>query len=778
MNSKIYSQLSVMMFLQFFMWGTWFVTMGTFLGSDLKADGDSIGVAYMTQAWGAIVAPFIMGLIADRFFSAQKLLGVLHIVGAGLLYMAGSSGNFAQFYPYILTYMIIYMPTLALVNSVAFCQMDDPSKQFARVRIWGTIGWIAAGMLIGYVFQWEAKNMLGSTFILGAIASGTMGIYSFFLPNTPPPSKGQKTSVSDILGLESLGLLKDRNYLIFFVSSVLICIPLAFYYSFANPFLNEVGMRNAAGNMTFGQISEVLFMLLLPIFLRRYGLKMTLAVGMFAWALRYVLFAFGDAGSSVWMLFLGIILHGICYDFFFVSGQIFTDHKADEKIRSAAQGLITLATYGVGMLIGFKVAGLIVDNYVIPGGHDWETIWTIPAGFAALVLLLFMLTFKTNKSRMPNKIKLGILGGGGDSLIGILHRVAASMRDNYEIVGGVFNPIWEENIGFAKEIGLPTNRIYKDFDTMVEEELKLPENERMEVVSVLTPNFLHFPMANKLLASGFNVICEKPMTMTYEEAKIMNQTLADQELVFAVTYTYTGYPMIREMKERIASGEIGEVQKIDAQYYQGWINPIIHDKDKRKNTWRLDPKKSGISCCIGDIGTHAFDMIEFVTGSHVKEVLADLNYIYEDNVMDIDGTVLIRMSETVKGVLRASQIATGEENNFSVAVYGRRGGFKWEQENPNYLIYLPEEGAMQILKRGHVYNSKLSLDGTKIPPGHPEGIFDSMGNIYHGVAKAIRKESYHLGEFPTITDGTRGMDFIEKVVESHKKGNVWVQLDN
>ena len=375
------------------------------------------------------------------------------------------------------------------------------------------------------------------------------------------------------------------------------------------------------------------------------------------------------------------------------------------------------------------------------------------------------------------KIRLGILGGGGDSLIGVLHRVASAMYDDYQIVGGVFNPIWEENIGFAKKIGLPVNRIYKDFETMIEEELKLPEEERMQVVSVLTPNFLHFSMAKKLLETGFNVICEKPMTMNYEEAEILNSTLQGKNLIFAVTYTYTGYPMIREMKERIASGFIGDVQKVDIQYYQGWINPIIHNKEKRGTTWRLDTEKSGISCCIGDIGTHAFNMIEFLTGSRVKEVLADLNYLYDDNAMDIDGTVLIRMSETIKGVLRTSQIATGEENNLAVSIYGRKGGLKWEQETPNSLTYLPEEGPMQVLKRGHQYNSELSLDGTKLPPGHPEGIFDSMGNIYRGVAKAIRKESYHPGEFPTITDGTRGMDFIEKVVQSHKNGNVWIQID-
>jgi len=397
MKTKIQIQLSFMMFLEFFIWGGWFVTMGTFLGSELKADAESIGTAYMTQAWGAIIAPFIIGLIADRFFSAQKLLGVIHIFGALLLYLAGTSDDFSQFYPYILGYMIIYMPTLALVNSVSFNQMTNPSKQFAKVRIWGTIGWIIAGLLIGYVFLWESKGLLGSTFTMTSIASAILGVYSFTLPDTPPPAKGQKSSLRDILGLESIGLLKDRNYLIFFISSILICIPLAFYYSFANIFLNEVGMENAAGNMSFGQISEVVFMLLLPLFLGKYGMKKTLIFGMLAWALRYALFAYGDAGSSVWMLFTGIVLHGVCYDFFFVSGQIFTDSKADVKIRSAAQGLITLATYGVGMLIGFKIAGSVVENFVTPTGHDWKSIWLVPAGFAVVVMILFFITFKNEQ---------------------------------------------------------------------------------------------------------------------------------------------------------------------------------------------------------------------------------------------------------------------------------------------------------------------------------------------------------------------------------------------
>lgn len=377
-----------------------------------------------------------------------------------------------------------------------------------------------------------------------------------------------------------------------------------------------------------------------------------------------------------------------------------------------------------------------------------------------------------------SKIKLGILGGGEESLIGILHRVASSMFDKYEIVGGVFDPAHEKSLNFGKKLGLDPSRIYKDLDHLVEEEAKLPEAERMQVVSVLTPNFLHFPMAKKLLENDFNVICEKPLTTTYEEAKVLQELQSKNGKVFAVTYTYTGYPMIRQMKSMIANGEIGKIQKVDVQYYQGWINPLIHDKEKRKNTWRLDPEKSGISCCIGDIGTHAFNMAEYVTGQKIERILADLNYLYEDNPMDIDGTVLLRFSENVKGVLRASQIATGEENNFTVQVYGEKGGLKWEQENPNYLYLLTEDKPLQVLKSGHPYNSEFSLEGTKLPPGHPEGIFDSMGNIYLGIANSINNDKKFDGAFPLLEEGVRGMKFIEKTVASHKEGNVWTKMND
>jgi len=402
MTNSTRFQLSFMMFLEFFIWGGWFVTMGTFLGNNLGATGAETAMAYSDQSWGAIIAPFIIGLIADRFFNAEHILGVLHLIGAFLMYQMYQSADFGSFYPYVLGYMIGYMPTLALVNSVSFNQMKDPAKDFSLIRVWGTIGWIAAGLAISYVFHWDPnpevagdKGMLQNTFLMVAIASGILGLFSFTLPETPPKADdGSKITLSDILGLEALKLLKDRNFLIFFVSSILICIPLAFYYQNANPFLSEIGVENATGKMTIGQISEVLFMLLLPYFFKKFGFKMTILVGMLAWALRYLLFAYGDAGEGVFMLLLGIALHGICYDFFFVSGQIYTDSKAGEKVKSAAQGLITLATYGVGMLGGFYIAGLITDANIVGEGHDWTAIWQMPALFAVVVFVLFALLFK------------------------------------------------------------------------------------------------------------------------------------------------------------------------------------------------------------------------------------------------------------------------------------------------------------------------------------------------------------------------------------------------
>ncbi|MUP47181.1 MFS transporter [Gramella sp. BOM4] len=404
MSKLVRFQLSLMMFLEFFIWGGWFVTLGTFLGNNLNATDVQISTAFSTQSWGAIIAPFIIGLIADRFFNAERILGFLHIIGAILLYMMYISTDFSGFYPLVLGYMIAYMPTLALVNSVSFNQMKDPAKEFSFIRVFGTIGWIVAGLVISYVFFWDApeareEGMLKYTFLMVSIASAFLGLFSFTLPKTPPSTdKSKKVSVVETLGLDALGLLKDKNFLMFFIASVLICIPLAFYYQNTNPFLSEIGVENPTGLMTIGQVSEVLFLLLLPFFFKRFGFKITIIAGMLAWSLRYLLFAYGDTGELMFMLITGIALHGICYDFFFVSGQIYTDFKAGTKYKSSAQGLITLATYGVGMLIGFYVAGLITDAYLVGDKlHNWESIWLYPSVFAFVVLILFALFFRNEK---------------------------------------------------------------------------------------------------------------------------------------------------------------------------------------------------------------------------------------------------------------------------------------------------------------------------------------------------------------------------------------------
>lgn len=402
LNNRI--KLSSMMFLEFFIWGAWFVTLGTFLGNNLSATGGQSASVFSTQSWGAIIAPFIIGLIADRYFNAEKILGILHLIGAVLMYQMYNATDINVFYPYVLAYMILFMPTLALVNSVSFNQMKDPEKEFSTIRVWGTIGWIAAGLLISFFFHWDTaeaakSGMLKNTFLMAGIASLALGLFSFALPKTPPKvASGEKVNVSEILGLNALKLLKDKNFAIFFISSILICIPLAFYYQNAHPFLSNVGLEDPTGKMTIGQISEVLFLLLLPVFFTKFGFKKTILVGMLAWGIRYALFAYGNASDLSFMLILGIALHGICYDFFFVSGQIYTNSAAGEKYKSSAQGLITLATYGVGMLIGFEVAGWITDTYKLAdGSFDWKMVWIIPSGIAFVVFLLFALFFTDKK---------------------------------------------------------------------------------------------------------------------------------------------------------------------------------------------------------------------------------------------------------------------------------------------------------------------------------------------------------------------------------------------
>jgi predicted dehydrogenase len=376
----------------------------------------------------------------------------------------------------------------------------------------------------------------------------------------------------------------------------------------------------------------------------------------------------------------------------------------------------------------------------------------------------------------PGRIKWALLGGGAGSLIGIVHRIAAGMGDDYQLIGGVFNHEPAVALQLARDLELDIRRTYSDIDAFIAGETALPADERVKVVTVATPNYLHYEMASKLIQAGFHVICEKPVTSTAAEAHSLASLLKSRHQIFAVTHTYTGYPMVRQMRGMIAAGMIGPIQKVDARYYQGWINAVIHDPARRKSVWRLDPRKGGQSCCFGDIGVHAFNLIEYTTGLQVEQALADIGTLYPDNELDVDGSVLLRLGGGVKGVLCASQIATAEENNLTVAVYGRTGGLKWAQENPNQLEFLQQGKPLTVIKPGYAFNLPEARAATKMPPGHPEGIFDAMGNIYRGVARAINGLPVDAGAYPDIEAGVRGMRFVEAVLHSSRNGNIWAPV--
>jgi len=389
-------KLSAMMFLQYFIWGAWFVTLGTYLGTTLKFDGPQIGAAYGAMAIGAIIAPFFVGMIADRFFATQRILALLHLTGAVLLYWASNEGVFGTFYPVLIGYALCYAPTLALTNSLAFDNMGDAAKEFPLVRVLGTIGWIVAGQVIGQLgLEATAVPMQ-----IAAGASVVVGSFRMNLTDTPPHAAGKPLNIRDVLGLDALALMKDRSFAAFVIGSFLLCIPLQFYYAFTNLFLNELGMVAPASKMTLGQMSEILFMLMLPVFLIRFGTKNILLLGMAAWGARYLLFAGGNVGGGAWMLYAGILLHGICYDFFFVTGQIYVDQRAGVKIRAAAQGFLTFITQGVGYLIGSLASGLVVQQFATAtGAHDWHAIWLRPAVGAAVILVVFALVFRPDETR-------------------------------------------------------------------------------------------------------------------------------------------------------------------------------------------------------------------------------------------------------------------------------------------------------------------------------------------------------------------------------------------
>ena len=401
MNLKTRIQLSVMMFLLFSVWGAWYGQMSKYLFTQLNATGDQVGNAYTAFSLAMLVAPFFIGLIADRYFAAQKVLGVLNLAGAAILFFLIQEKDADAFFWQILAYCLTFAPAMSLTTSIAMQHMKNPEKEFPGIRVLGTVAWIVITNVVGYYKIGDQVTI----FQIAMYIALFFGLFSFTLPHTPPKAS-TSASIGQILGVDAFKLLKDRSFAIFFLSSVLICIPLSFYYAMANPALTDSGMTNVENKMSLGQASEFFFMLLIPLAFARLGVKYMLVVGLVAWIARFLLFGYGDAGSGEWMFYIAIILHGVCYDFFFVTGQIYTDNKAGDRIKSSAQGLITLATYGIGMGIGSKLAGIVADMYTVDGKVDWTSVWLVPAGIATVVLVLFILMFNDRKKTVPAQDEL------------------------------------------------------------------------------------------------------------------------------------------------------------------------------------------------------------------------------------------------------------------------------------------------------------------------------------------------------------------------------------
>jgi len=391
-----------MMFLNYVVWGAWYVTLGTYLTQTLHFTGTETGAVFGTAALSCMISPFFVGLIADRYFSAERVLAVLHLIGAGLLYLVSQATDFGTVYTLLLTYCLCYFPTIALTNSVALRNITNVAGQFPLIRVFGTIGWIAIGLTVGSLGMEKSST----PFLLAAGCSVVMAVFSLMLPHTPPQAKGQPVSIGTIIGLDALVMLKDRSFAVFVIASVLACIPLTFYFSFTNAFLNEAGIENAAGKMTLGQMSEIGMMLLMPLIYRRIGLKAILLAGLLAWSVRYLLLAYGNAGELVSFFYMAILLHGICYDFFFMTGQLYTDQTAPAHLRGTAQGFIQFLTYGVGMFIGSLLSGTAVDYFTTTTAtgavvRNWNGFW-LSSAIGAFVIFLFVAVLFQSRGRVQS----------------------------------------------------------------------------------------------------------------------------------------------------------------------------------------------------------------------------------------------------------------------------------------------------------------------------------------------------------------------------------------
>ncbi len=396
MPFSVHVRLSIMMFLTYAVWGAWYMTINTYLTATLKFTGTQAGAVFGTTALASMISPLIVGLIADRYFSTERVLSVLFLLGGAVLWMVPRATEFGSVYALMLLYCLIFFPAVPLTNSLAMRQMKDPKAQFPAIRIYAPLGWILISMIVG----WMRLEAQATPFQIAGGLSFAMGLFSLALPHTPPGGAAG-TGWKSLLGLDALVLLRDRSYLVFMIASVLACIPLTFYFSFTNPYLNAVGVVNAAGKMSLGQVSEVLLTLAMPWVFRKFSIKSVLLIGLFAWALRYTLLALGNAESGMWMFYLAILLHGVCFTFFFFTGSIYTDSVAPPALKNTAQGMLTFMTYGIGMFLGSLSSGWAVDAFTtVANGveqRDWMSFWLTSAAGAGGIAVLLLIVFRDRK---------------------------------------------------------------------------------------------------------------------------------------------------------------------------------------------------------------------------------------------------------------------------------------------------------------------------------------------------------------------------------------------